>query len=291
MRPPKLIEVTDIPLDDIDCTERLRPVTAAAVDSLKASIETLGLQSEIHVRKVKKSGALRLIAGGHRMEAFRQLGRATIPAKVWDCTDDWADLAEIDDNLAHAELDALELAVFLARRKEVYERAYPETKRGSAGGRAKNGVLTAKLSVSTNATDNLAVASFVTSSASKLGASERNIRRIVAAGQALGPNEIRRLRNAPRKVTLSDLQTIAKCGAPTERRDIVSALANGTARSARDALTQKRHPGAAVKDPVEKDLKKISDAFARASKEAQRRFVRAHSESLHALLTDIEGGT
>lgn len=280
MRPPKLIELTDIPLDDIDCADRLRPVTESAVTSLKESIETLGLQSEIHVRKVKKSGELRLIAGGHRLEVFRQLGRETIPAKVWDCTDDWAALAEIDDNLTHAELDALELAVFLARRKEVYERAYPESKA------AVGSDLAAKR---WNAADNLAVASFVTSSASRLGASERNIRRIVAAGQALGPDEINRLRAAPRKVTLSDLQTIAKCGKPIDRFDIVSALSNGTARTAKEALNQKKHPGEANKDPVEADLKKMSDAFARASKEARRRFARSHSDTLRALLAEIEG--
>ena len=93
MRPPRLIEIKDIPLDDIDTSNRLRPVSETAVKSLTHSIETLGLQSEIQVRKIKKTGKLRLIAGGHRLAAFRAMGRTEIPAKIWDCTDDWADLA------------------------------------------------------------------------------------------------------------------------------------------------------------------------------------------------------
>jgi len=273
MKPARLIEIADIPLDQIDCSNRLRPVTDKAVESLMVSIEALGLQAEIHIRRIKKSGALRLIAGGHRMEVFRRLERATIPAKVWDCTDDWAALAEIDDNLAHAELDTLELAVFLARRKEVYERAYPETKHGPAGAAAR-----------WNATDNLSVASFATSAADKMGVSERNVFRLLAAGSALGPNEINQLRHAPRKVTLADLQIIAKVGNPVDRYDICAALEAGTAKSAKEVMNRKKAPGAAKKDPIEKALRRLNDAFDRAPVKAQRRFVEERRGVLEILM-------
>ncbi|MVO16826.1 ParB/RepB/Spo0J family partition protein [Parasedimentitalea huanghaiensis] len=275
MRPPRLIEVTEIPLDKIDTSNRLRPVSELAVKSLTQSIETQGLMSEIQVRKIKKSGKLRLIAGGHRVAAFRALGRDVIPAKIWDCTDDWADLAEIDDNLAHAELDFLEKAVFLARRKEVYENAYPETKQTSgkelAGKRW-------------NAPDTMSVASFVTSTAEKMGVDERTVRRLVAAGKSLGPREIQELRDAPKGVSLSDLQEIAKCGSPTDRYDICRALGDGSAKSAKEVLSRKKSPGVAVKDPVEKAHGKICDAYARAPKEARRRFVDDHRDELLELL-------
>jgi ParB family chromosome partitioning protein len=273
MRPPRLIEVTEILLDDIDTSNRLRPVSETAVKSLIHSIETQGLMSEIQVRKIKKTGKLRLVAGGHRVAAFRALGRDVIPAKVWDCTDDWADLAEIDDNLAHAELDPLELCVFLARRKEVYERAFPETKQGKAGASAR-----------WNATDIVSVASFATSTADKMGVKERTVFRLLAAGQALGPREIQELRDAPKKVSLSDLQEIAKCGSTTDRYDICRALGDGTAKSAKEVMARKKTPGTAVKDPVEAARGKLNDAYSRAPKEARRRFVDDHRDELLELL-------
>ncbi|HPT48548.1 MAG TPA: hypothetical protein PLM07_21900, partial [Candidatus Rifleibacterium sp.] len=52
-----------------------------------------------------------------------------IAAHIWtDVTDDWARLMEVDDNLAGAEMNALDTAVFLAERKKVYEKLHPETK-------------------------------------------------------------------------------------------------------------------------------------------------------------------
>jgi ParB family chromosome partitioning protein len=274
MRPPKLIETRPVALADITIADRLRPVSDLAVQSLAQSIETLGLQNEIHLRKVKRGGALRLIAGGHRVAAYKLLERESIPAKIWDCTDDWAALTEIDDNLAHAELDALELAVFLAKRKEVYERAFPESKRGALGNLASRGALT----------DNMAVSSFAASTASKMGTSERTVFRLLAAGQALGPREINELRTAPKKVTLADLQEIAKCDGPTARYDICRELAAGTAKSAAEVLKRQKAPGAAVIDPVEQALNKLLDAWARAPKESRRRFATDQRDALLDLL-------
>lgn len=275
MRPPKLIETRPVALADITATGRLRPVSDLAVQSLAQSIETLGLQNEIHLRKVKRGGVLRLIAGGHRVAAYKLLERESIPAKIWDCTDDWATLTEIDDNLAHAELDALELAVFLAKRKEVYERAFPESKA------ATGSALVAKR---WNTTANMAVVSFASATADKMGVSERTVFRLLAAGQALGPREINELRTAPKKVTLADLQEIAKCDGPTARYDICRELAAGTAKSAAEVLKRQKAPGAAVVDPVERALNKLLDAWARAPKESRRRFATYQRDELLDLL-------
>jgi ParB family chromosome partitioning protein len=127
MNQPKLLETRDVPLPDIFIEERLRPVNKVAVQSLMQSIEQIGLQAEIHLRRVKiKTPAegepkhkLRLMAGGHRVEAFHLLGMEEIPAKIWDCSADDAQLIEIDDNLAHAQLEPLDLAIFLMQRKDV----------------------------------------------------------------------------------------------------------------------------------------------------------------------------
>lgn len=276
MREAKLIEIAEIPLANISISNRLRPVSDVAVVGLIESIETLGLQSEIHVRKIKRTGEIRLISGGHRVAAFQAMQRGTIPAKVWDCTDEWARLSEIDDNLAHAELDALELSVFLAARKEVYERAFPETKRGAAGNAARHGQLT----------DSLSVRSFAASSAEKLGVSERTIFRLLSAGQSLDEKEINALRAAPSKVSMSDLQEIAKCKEPSDRIQICKELAAGNAKSAREVLARKKLPGAAISDPVEDALKKLKDVYSRAPKEACRRFVLDNKDEFSEFLAD-----
>jgi hypothetical protein len=88
-------------------------------------------------------------------------------------------------------------------------------------------------------------------------------------------------------VSLTDLQAIAKCNDPADRSMICTALADGTAKTAADALTQKKlknAPGSAVKEPADLDARRIADAFARASKEGQRRFVRDQSAILREFL-------
>lgn len=278
MRAAKLLSTTEVKIADLKISNRLRPVSETAVESLKESIETLGLQYEIIVRKVKKSGDLVLVAGGHRTAAFQALGRETIPAKVYDCTDDWAALAEIDDNLAHAELDHLEKAVFLYERKKVYERAYPET------------VATAGADLAAkrwNASDKMSVASFVTATAEKMGVAERSIERLVEVGSKLGAGEIEQLRNAPQKVTLSDLQVIAKSGEASTRAEICAALGNGTAKKAKEVLDRRKAPGAAVQSPIEQQIAKLKDAFARAQKSARKEFVRLHSDDLIELIHEV----
>ncbi|SEO34740.1 chromosome partitioning protein, ParB family [Gemmobacter aquatilis] len=263
---------------DIVTRNRLRPVSEAGVESLMASIAEIGVMKDaIHVRK-KKDGSLHLIAGGHRLEAARRLGWDEVEAKVWsDVTDDWARLMEIDDNLAGAEMNALDTAVFLATRKAVYERLHPETKRGVAGALAR-----------WDATDTMSVA-FVKSTAEKFGLSERHIRRLAMAGESLGPDHVDALRAAPRPVTLKDLTEIAKIGAVVERYDVVRLLAEGEVKSAAEARRALKSGGEApIKDPVDEAFKALKSAWARAPKAAKRRFLDDHADDLRTLLADLD---
>lgn len=275
----KLLQTTELPIRNIDVADRLRPVSDTAVESLMASLMEIGLQSEIHVRRVRHQGnRLKLIAGGHRIEAHLRLGCTSIAAKVWDCTDDWAKMAEIDDNLAHAELGALDLAVFLAERKVVYERMYPEAKHGGLRGNQHTGGWQTDIS------------SFCQSVAEQRDISERQVRRLVAAGQRLDRAAIRQLRDAPRKVTLADLQTIAKCTNASDRQAICSALSQGAAKSAKAALTAlAAKPGDQIRSAADKQVKALNDGWARASQQARRRFVEDNFESLRKLLVEDIG--
>lgn len=49
-----------------------------------------------------------------------------------------AELAELDENLARANLSPLELGELLARRKDIYESLYPKTKAGVSQAIAMN---------------------------------------------------------------------------------------------------------------------------------------------------------
>lgn len=279
MAEPRLMKIDRVKVADIVTAGRLRPVSEAGVESLLASIAEIGVMKDaVHVRQ-KKGGQLVLIAGGHRLEAARRLGWEEIEAKVWaDVTDDWARLMEIDDNIAGAELNPLDTALFLAERKRVYERLHPETV-------AKIGA--ELVAHRWNTADTMSVASFAAATAEKFGMTDRHVRRLIAAGSRLDPRDVSLLRKAPRQITLKDLAEIAKIGETTERYEVVEALAEGRAKSAaeaRRAWAVRDGRIAPVEDPVEAALKALKTAWSRAPKEAQRRFVRDLGEALSALL-------
>jgi ParB family chromosome partitioning protein len=269
-----LMKIDRVLLSDVKTDHRLRPVSEAGVESLIASINETGVMKDaIHVRK-KHDGTMHLIAGGHRIEAARRLGWDDIEAKVWtNVTDDWALLMEIDDNLAGAEMNALDTAVFLATRKAVYERLHPETAADAFKGNQHTGKLAAD------------IMSFATSTAEKFNLTERHIRRVIAAGSILSSDEITQLRAAPKQVTLKDLTEISKIGEVTERSDVVTRLAVGTAKSASDARKQiNAKPGDVNISDADKKLRALQDAFARAPIAARRAFVADNAEELRDLL-------
>ena len=268
-----------VKVEEIDTRGRLRPVSEAGVAALMASIDETGVMKDaIHVRQ-KKNGTLALIAGGHRLEAAKRLGWAEIEAKVWtDVTDDWSRLMEIDDNIAGAELNPLDTALFLAERKRVYEKLHPETAAGAFKGNQHTGKLAA---------DMMSVATFAAATAEKFGMTDRHVRRLIAAGSRLDPRDVALLRKAPRPITLKDLAEIAKISQPTDRYEVVEALAEGRAKSAADArraIAASEGSAGPVEDPIEAALKALKTAWSRAPKEARRRFCRDHGDEISAVL-------
>ncbi len=266
MAEPRLLKIDRVKVADVVVKNRLRPVSEAGVQSLLASIAETGVMKDaIHVRQ-KKGGVLELMAGGHRLEAARRKGWEEIDAKVWaDATDDWARLMEIDDNIAGAELNPLDTALFLAERKRVYEKLHPETAHGGDHRSPKF----------QDQTDTMAVC-FTQATAEKFGMSDRHVRRLIAAGSRLDTRDVNLLRKAPRQVTLKDLAEIAKIGQAPERYEVVEALAEGRAKSAADARRQWRaeQGGAPVlKDPVEEQFIALMKLWKRSGARARQRFL------------------
>lgn len=262
-------QITQMQIADIGIEARLRDTSPAGVASIASSILEVGeILKPLIVRKVKTG--YRLLDGLHRLEAAKLAELTTVPVVIKTCTNNEAVRIEVDTNIAGAPLNALDMAVFLAAHKAMYEKEHPETRRGSAGGRAKNDVQTDIMSVST----------FTENAAEVFGKSDRHIRRLISVGEQLEPKHIELLRKAPTRVQFADLELIAKCGNPTDRIDICEALHHGTAKSAKEVMNRKKAPGVAVQSPVEKAQGKIADAWARAPKEARRRFVDAHLDEL-----------
>jgi hypothetical protein len=146
-----------------------------------------------------------------------------------------AELAEIDENLIRAELSPAERAVHIGKRKELYEKIHPETKKGGAPGNAGGGkkAKTAKL------------ATFARDTATKTGLSQRSVERDgTRAKQVVLLSEIAQTSldkgaeiDALAKLPESEQRKLAEAAT---RGDKISAMA---ARSAFDLDDQKMSDG------------------------------------------------
>jgi len=120
--------VKSMKLTDITVTPNRREVTSGKVKELAESISVIGLMNPI---TVNKNGVL--IAGAHRIEAYKLLGLDDIPCNIVDLNDMDAELAEIDENLIRNELHYTKRGDLLVRRQEIYDEKHPEAKKGQYG--------------------------------------------------------------------------------------------------------------------------------------------------------------
>ena len=217
---PLFGEIIALPLADIEVSDRLRPVDPAHVEAIAASIGQIGLTQPITVRP--EGNRWRLIAGAHRLAAVQSLGWESIDAVIQNLEPDEARLVEIDENLMRRELSALDRAIFLAERKEVYERAFPETKR--LGRKPK------KMSQTLRHFGER----FSKDAAKRTGLSERTIQLAIEMVAKLDPDA----RAALRLSELADNQAhlVALAAMPAEeQRAIAAKIATGEARSVKEA--------------------------------------------------------
>jgi hypothetical protein len=115
------------------------------------------------------------------MKEARKLKWEGIPAIVLEGIDaDDAELREIDENLTRADLMPAEQAGHHARRKELYEQKYPQTKRGhnqtkkGKGGGAGKGK-----------PQNPDIVSYAEDAAAKTGKSRDTVERAVSRGHEI----------------------------------------------------------------------------------------------------------
>jgi uncharacterized ParB-like nuclease family protein len=108
-------DVLNLKIADIKITGRRRALKPAKINELAESIASLGLQSPITVRLVKRDlgwGKAKtewvLVSGLHRMEAMKQLGQKKIPCFIIAGGKRVARMSEIAENLHRAELTPFE---------------------------------------------------------------------------------------------------------------------------------------------------------------------------------------
>lgn len=92
------------------------------IDELAKSIGDLGLLNPIHI-----TPEMYLIAGAHRLAAFKLLKREYIPVIVVHVSRDKARLLELDENLMRNELSDYQRGIQMWERKLIYDSYFPDT--------------------------------------------------------------------------------------------------------------------------------------------------------------------
>ena len=267
--------VTELPVADIIVGARLRPVSDAGVETLLMVIPRFGFTVPVLVRKTKNG--FTLVDGAHRLVSMKKLGHERIAVVAISCTNYEARSLEASQNLAGASMSPLDDAIFIAAFGDAYQRLHPETTRGLAGALAKNGVANE-------------LSSFAEVLAEKRSITPRQVQKIAAAGRRISRTEADALRQAPRKVTLKDIETIGRIGDAEERDAVIMRLAVGNAKSAAEARrTLKAEAGGEqpLQDPVEAAFIALSKLWSRTGKEAKRRFVAEAEPQLANLLAQV----
>ena len=205
-------ETLEVPLASIEVgNDRARELDPFWAEGLAAIIAAQGLMTPILLRSIE-GGRYRLVAGLHRLEAFRLMERPVIPAHLSEAgTDDEARLQEVMENLGRAELIALDRCHHLYELKQVWERMHPQAAHG--GDRKSGAIKIAKCEL-----DKPQVFGFAKVTAERIGLSWQSILRDVKIWKGLAPQTRARLPGTElaRKQTelkaLSEIPTPAKQG-------------------------------------------------------------------------------
>ena len=209
-----------IKISSIMIGNRLDSTKEENIASLIESIKEVGLLTPITITEEHK-----LIAGFHRLEAFKRLGKTEIEANVVNLNETEALLAEIDENIKRKVYTALEESRALAKRKELYEILHPETKHGKNTKESRqNG-------------DSDMPKRFTQDTASAVGQSERTIQRKAEIGNAFTDDDVEKLKETKVAKNQSELQKIAKLE-PQEKHEVIEKISAGEAKSVKEAKKQ-----------------------------------------------------
>jgi ParB family chromosome partitioning protein len=169
------------------------PIDEAVVKDIMATIGAGDMSAlpPIHLWRKQPGGNPILVAGRNRLAAHKRCGCEVISARV--ITGDTPEivraiqLIEIDENLNRRELSPALRRSLSKQRKALYEEEHPETKRGSAGGRAKAG----RGAKSQNATEQ--TPAFIDAHAKQTGRHRATIAREISEAEKIGDDVMKRI--------------------------------------------------------------------------------------------------
>ena len=104
-----------VKIDEIKVNPRRRAALESDIEELAFSISEIGLLNPITL-----TGDYTLIAGLHRLEAVKLLGWTEVECVITELEGLAAELAEIDENFARANMSPLEICELYKRRKDIY---------------------------------------------------------------------------------------------------------------------------------------------------------------------------
>lgn len=155
-----------------------RPLIRPHVVMLAESLRAIGLQSPITVRPCQRirdgreADAFEIVAGRHRYEAALSLSWTTIDAVVMDASADDAELWEIDENFARADLTEAQRADHHVRRMRILlAKGIINGRGGDRKSNSKDGSLK----------------SYVSEAAAATGSGYSTVARDLARGQKIDP--------------------------------------------------------------------------------------------------------
>lgn len=265
--------IVRLPLEEIHVEGRLREVKDSFVDNLVMMAEDTGITTPIHVRKI--SSRYVLIDGAHRLAAAKKMELPDIAALVVQCRADEARAMEASNNLGAARMTPLQTAVFVASWKRDYYAMHPERKPGVFKGNQHTGNLVG---------DTMSLTKTI---ADAFGVDERTVHRALKAGESLTAEEAAQLDAAPNRVTMKDLNDLAKVADAEVRGEVVARLYGGACKNAAAALKAlKPANDNPDKNPVEAEVSALSKAWLRASMVARRRWITENFTDLSPLVVD-----
>ena len=252
------MELITLSVDQIDASDRLRPIDEDFATLIGASMAQNGQHHPVQVLPARPDGLYPLISGGHRWRGA-QIHGLPLLAMVQSIDQLQAELLEIDENLMSHRLNPLDEAVFLLARKDVYERLYPETRHGAA--KKKDDKLC------------VFVESFAEATAEKLGLSRRSIELRVQRAAQIAPSVLAMIAGTWLARAGTHLDALVKLKTAELQSEVVTLLLDRSAagetltvRQAQDLLEQKplvRH------DPITKAHAKLLTAWERSPREAR----------------------
>lgn len=234
---PVIDQVFEVPIAQIDASDRLRPIDRIWAAALGAIMEREGHRTPVELARV--GSGLKLVAGGHRLEGRRLQGHTTIRAVIVAADRIAARQAEISENLWRKDLEPIDRAAFVAElvaleklRKGVDPAKDGRTASAAARWSAKK--------AAADATETISSAyGWADEVGAHLGLTGRTIRNDLALHRGLIPDVAAKLRGHPVSRNAGQLQALAKLSAD-DQRAVAGMLLDKACRGVSEAVATLR---------------------------------------------------